>query len=289
MTKSTELRDKIVNDIIAEMEKGKLPWRSPHLATLGMPKRHNGVNYRGVNSFLLGIYTMLKGYSRPYWLTYKQAAEMGGKVRKGEKSSPVFYYGSAKSKDENGEENGSYRFLKHYRVFNIDQIEGLDDHYKAKMAERDDTPDERAREAMSYLKNTSIKVTLTRKPEACYIPSRDEVLIANPADMVSEGDFITTLTHELAHATGSKARLDRDLSGSFGSKLYGLEELCAEISACLFSQQFGIMGEHFENHAAYLQSWCRGLKDKQSALFSAAAKAQAAVDFINNDIGYVTE
>ena len=298
MARSTEKFDAaqaITDEMIALLEKGTMPWRRPwKIAGGGVPLRHNGERYQGVNAFLLGLRAAMTGYSSPTWMTFNQARALDACVRKGSKSSVVVYYGTAGKKDDgagegagsgtggegDGATGGSYRFLKSYRVFNVEQIEGLDaSYYPEPEGDPADGP-EPIPEAQAFFEAIDIPVTFGGD-RACYIPSLDRIHMPELARFESAGLFLSTWCHELAHATKAKHRLDRSFgASSFGNEAYAREECVAELTAALVGQRMGFCADHFENHAAYIESWLKVLRGDKRFLFTAAAHAQRAMDFL---------
>ena len=293
----------ITEEIIALMEAGTVPWQQPW-RSIGVPRRHEGTPYRGINAFLLGLRAGMAGHGSPYWMTFKQAKDLGASVRKGEKSSLVVYYGSAKAKGaedgeaspagdrsrsdeacgEAGAEGGAYRFLKSYRVFNAEQIEGLDPRCHPE-PDRDGTggpdPLPRWQRFLDAVGDGSGIPTAFGGDRACYVPSLDRVLMPELARFESAGQFYSTWWHELTHATRIEPRLDRSFGPSrFGNEAYAKEEAVAAISQCLADQLMGFGAEHIDNHAAYIDGWLKVLKGDRRFLFTAAAHAQRAVDWL---------
>ena len=282
----------ITDEIIALLEKGTMPWRRPWtIAGGGVPLRHSGERYQGINAFLLGLRAAMQGYSAPTWMTFNQAKALGGAVRKGSKSSIVVYYGTAGKKAEGGQETGgeggdgdatggTYRFLKNYRVFNVEQIEGLDASYYPEPAGDPTAGPEPIPGCQAFFEAIDIPVTFGGD-RACYIPSLDRIHMPYLACFESAGQFYSTWHHELAHATKVPARLDRSFGvSSFGNEAYAKEELVAELSAVVMGQRMGFCAGHIDNHAAYIDSWLKVLRGDRRFLFSAAAHAQRAVDFL---------
>ena len=274
----------ITDEIVALLEKGTLPWRRPwRIAGGGVPLRHGGEGYRGINAFLLGLRAALMGYTSPYWMTFQQARSMDACVRKGERSSVVVYYGTAQAKeasddqigiasggdrsrsDEGSEGQDGYRFLKSYRVFNAAQIDGLESRFHP---EPEGDPAEGpspipACAAFFEAIGADIAVGGDR---ACYVPAADRIHMPPLARFESAERFYATLGHEHVHRTKTKDRLDRSFGVStFGSEAYAKEELVAELGAALLGHRLGFTADHLEDHAAYLGSWLKVLRgDKRS-------------------------
>ncbi|MDO5758517.1 MAG: zincin-like metallopeptidase domain-containing protein [Rhodobacterales bacterium] len=282
----------ITDEIIGLLEKGTVPWRRPwKIAGGGVPLRHNGESYRGINAFLLGLRSAMMGYSSPYWMTFNQARALDAGVKKGSKSSVVVYYGTAGKKADGGDEadrgqdgdgtsGGTYRFLKNYRVFNASQIEGLDASYHPEPEGDPAAGPEPIPEAQAFFEAIDIGVTFGGD-RACFIPSLDHILMPELSRFESASQFYSTWHHELTHATKLAHRLDRSFgASSFGNEAYAKEELIASISEVIMGQRMGFHADHIDNHAAYIDSWLKVLRGEKRFLFTAAAHAQRAVDWL---------
>ena len=274
----------ITNEIIGLLEKGTMPWRRPwKIAGGGVPLRHNGECYQGINAFLLSLRSAMMGYSSPYWMTFAQAKELDACVKKGSRSSIVVYYGTAKKRGTDagdGEGGGTYRFLKSYRVFHVSQIEGLDASYRPEPEGGTSDGPKMDREAQAFFDAIGMDVRYGGD-RACYSPSLDQIHMPDVSRFESPGAAMSTLTHEMAHATKAEHRLNRSFGvSSFGNEAYAKEELVACISEALMGQRMGFYADHIDNHAAYIATWIQVLKGDTRFLFTAAAHAQRAVDYL---------
>ena len=285
----------ITDEIVALLERGTLPWRRPwRMAGGGVALRHGGEGYRGINAFLLGMRAALMGYTSPYWMTFQQARAMDACVRKGEKSSVVVYYGTARAKggkaeadpdrsqsDEGADgDGGAYRFLKSYRVFNAAQIDGLDArfHPEPEGDPADGPQPIPACETFFEAIGADVSVGGDR---ACYVPGSDRIHMPPIERFESAERYYATLGHEHVHRTKAKDRLNRSFGVStFGNEAYAKEELVAELGAALLGQRLGFTADHLEEHAAYLGSWLTILRGDKRFLFRAGAHAQRAVDWM---------
>lgn len=284
-----DIYEEVTNQIVELLEAGTRPW-SPSWASgaASLPLRHEGTPYRGINILLLWSASMLRGYNNPYWMTYRQAHELGAQVRKGEKGNLVVHAGTFTPKDddtgERNEDEGEDRtrkFLKKYVVFNVEQIDGLDmAKYPVPQIEiknrdnRDSQLDEAfARYPVSYNEGGS---------SAHYNPAADRIQMPAFADFVTGNAFYATLAHEAIHSTGSAARLNRDTLRDYGKtrEIRAAEELIAEIGAAMLCAQLGMEPTEREDHAAYVASWLTALKNDKRAIFRAATAAQAASELI---------
>ena len=266
----------IVTDrIIAELEKGTVPWRRPWDESISLPTNLKSMKaYRGSNILML----MTAGFSSKYWLTYKQAHELGGKIKTGEKGTPVTFW-SFISKDES-ENSLKHAFLKYYTVFNLAQCEGL----KApeELTKTDIVPLAAAEE---IVKNYPSPPTILSGSNASYHQETDIVTVPHLSDYIVESaieEYYSTLFHELVHSTGHTSRLNRDLTARRGSDCYSFEELIAELGSAFLCAMAGISNEVIENQASYIANWLAALKNDNKLLIRAGSKAQAAVDRITN-------
>jgi antirestriction protein ArdC len=276
----------VTDSIVAILEKGARPWAQSWSNAGGgsMPLRHGGDSYRGINVLILWGAQAAGGYQSPYWMTYRQASELGGRVRKGEKGTMVVYYGTAAKQDApdtTADDGGAthYRFLKTFAVFNADQIEGLPARYTVKSAPVTPAAD-RIPELESMVAATGAAIHHGGN-RAFYRPGTDTVTMPAFEQFRSPEFYYATLFHELAHWTKAPDRLARDFgSTSWGDEGYAKEELVAELASAFLGAEFGFAPEHIEDHASYLASWLKALRNDKRLIFMAAAKAQAAADFI---------
>ncbi|QDK36027.1 ArdC family protein [Sphingomonas sp. IC081] len=286
----SDVYQEVTNQIIAMLEKGTRPW-SPRWASglASLPRRHEGTAYRGINILLLWSAAMTRGFSNPYWMTYRQAAELGGQVRKGEKGNLVVHSGTFTPKDgETGEpvtndegEEATRKFLKRYVVFNVEQIDGLDmSKYPAPAVEMENH-DERDRELDEAFARWPVPYA-EGGASAFYDPAADRIQMPAFGDFESGNAFYATLAHEAVHSTGSAKRLARETLRDYGKarEIRAEEELIAEIGAAMLCAQLGMEPTEREDHAAYVASWLAALRNDKRAIFRAASAAQAANELI---------
>lgn len=274
MEKKNYAAEAIANTIIAMLDKGVAPWKMPWKN--GGAMSINGNYYRGINAILLSW----QNYNDNRWLTFNKVKQLGGKVKKGEKSLPVVFWQFIvkNEKDENGDTIAKkIPFLRLYNVFNVEQCEGL------KLPENKvfNAENNSIEEAENIWNNYAGKpAILKHKSQASYIPSIDVINMPEMKQFNSSEEYYSTLFHEAVHSTGHKSRLDRLTSDAFGSEKYGKEELVAEIGSAILCQSVGIT-QTLENSAAYCKSWCNAIKAMPAtAIISAASQAQKAVDLI---------
>lgn len=292
----TDVYDRVTTRIIAELEKGVRPWIKPWSAAntdgrITRPLRHNGTPYRGVNVLLLWGEAMDKGYAAPIWMTYKQAGELKGQVRKGERGSLVVYADRYKKtgKDDKGETvETEIPFMKGYTVFNVEQIDGLPAQYYPAPAEPLPVA-ERIAHAEAFLSKTGATIGHGGN-QAFYAPSRDAIQLPPYEAFKDAESYYATALHEMTHWTKHPKRLDRDFGRQrFGDDGYAREELVAELGAAFLCADLGIKADVRDDHAAYLAHWLKVLKEDKRAIFQAAAHAQRAADFLHALQNPVTE
>ena len=283
-----DVYESVTAKIVAELEKGERPWFKPwnaeHAAgRITRPLRSNGIPYRGINVVMLWGSAVEQGFSAPLWLTYKQAQELGGQVRKGEKGSLVVYANTI-SRTETDEATGEEHerdipFMKSYTVFNAEQVDGLPAHFYAVQAPALDPVARNAR-AESFFAATGAEIRHGGN-QAFYTAGADRVQMPAFETFRDAESYYATLAHELTHWTKHPRRLDRDFGRkSWGDEGYAMEELVAELGAAFLSADLELTPEPRPDHAAYIASWLKVLKSDKRAIFSAAAHAQRAADYL---------
>ncbi|HWL46351.1 MAG TPA: zincin-like metallopeptidase domain-containing protein [Sphingomonadaceae bacterium] len=280
------LYDEVTRKIISELEAGRFPWVQPWDSSVaagpGLPRNAlTGRRYSGVNVLLLWGAAIGGGHASQSWLTFRQALEAGGNVRKGERGTTVVYADrfvpeAEKARAvESGEDARAVPFLKRFTVFNVAQCEGLREGLardSAPMPEREVVPHA---EALIQATGADIRIGGAK---AFYSTSGDYVQVPPQPAFRDQINFYRTVFHELSHHSGAPHRLNRDLSGRFGSKPYAREELVAEISAAFICATLGIVPT--VRHADYVDSWLEVLREDNRAIFRAASQASKAADFI---------
>lgn len=205
------------------------------------------------------------GHNSSTWMTFKQAQDLGGHVKKGATGTPLCYANivQKESVNETGEEEVKrFSFLKSYTVFNVDQIEGLPSSYYSKVADGATRIDS----LEAFIQSTGATIT-EEGDRACYIPSIDAIRMPKIEAFDSPECYYATLCHELVHWTGHESRLDRKIVGGFGSKDYAFEELVAEIGSAFLSSILGISPMTPDNHMSYIDSWLTALEKDQQMVF----------------------
>lgn len=278
---TTSVYEVVTDRILAMLEKGTVPWRQTWKGSPGLRTPRNlvsGKEYRGVNVMLLAC----QGYESPYWLSFKQALDKGGNVRKGEKGTPAIFWKVGERKDKltsSGKPEKSF-LLRYYTVFNLSQCDGIES------PEKPSTP-----KAFSPLAECEslVKLYKTIPPihhgggRAFYSPEFDKIGMPEPTAFNSREEYYSTLFHELTHSTGHKERLNREGITNpiqFGSHAYSFEELVAECGASFLCNRAGIDSATLENSAAYIASWSKKLKSEPKWIVEAASKAGKAVDYM---------
>jgi antirestriction protein ArdC len=281
---ANNLYDNVTARILAELENGSAPWIKPWAATPGRNIPHNaatGNAYSGCNVILLWM--AQAGFATPQWLTFKQALDLGGNVRKGEKSvATIVKVLQLKGKPKDGETEGdTFTTLKAYAVFNIAQCENLPDRVINAEPAKARHDDERDATIDEFIAATGADFRDDVGGDRAYFsPSRDFIAMPAFAAFNSAATYYATAFHELGHWTGAKSRLDRDFGKRFGDQAYAAEELVAELTAAFLCAEFSINGEM--RHAGYIEHWIKLLKSDARAFFTAASKAQAAAQYMRD-------
>lgn len=239
----------------------------------------SGRGYRGLNVITLWMIAQAWAYTSGTWGTYQQWQEKGGQVRKGEKSASVFFWknlsaGGDGESEQDGEQGRARFVARAYNVFNADQVDGVQSEVVPLLGE-----DQRIQSAQRFFENIPAKVQ-HGGDRAFYDTLGDLVQMVPFANFKEPVGYYSVLAHELTHWSGAKRRLDRDLSGRFGSESYAFEELIAELGAAFIAGQLALPSEPRTDHAPYIASWLKVLKNDPRAIFTAASKAQAAADYL---------
>src|ERR1700674_2427909 len=284
-----DVYQKITEQIVAALEQGVRPWHQPWNAEhsagrITRPLRGNGVAYQGINVLMLWSAATLKGYAAPIWMTFKQSKELGARVRKGEEGSLVVYADKiirTETDAETGEEaERAIPFLKAYTVFNCEQIDGLPEHYYGKPQARTETV-QRIERAETFFAATGAKV-VHGGSRACYVPSTDNIHMPCIDFFRDAESYYAVLAHECCHMTRHPSRLDRDFGRKrFGDEGYAMEELVAELGSAFLSADLELTPQVRDDHASYIASWIKVLKNDKRAIFTASSHAQRAADYLN--------
>lgn len=278
----------ITDQIIKQLEEGKIPWRKPWGGPEMEPKNLiSKKEYSGINFFLLSML----GFKNPYFLTFKQAKDCGGNVKEGSKGFPVIFYKFNKKEVNTAGEKirDSFAFMRFYTVFNLEQCENINP------AKIPFIPETETKEFNVIAQAEKIANGYIGKPEieqkgnqASYTPMLDKIKMPLEEYFHNEEGYYSTLFHEMVHSTGHKKRLNRPEiveSNFFGSSDYSKEELVAELGAAFLCSKAGI-DNTLENSTAYIKHWLKRLKSKDNVkwIVEAGSKAQKAVNYIGGDL-----
>ena len=280
----TRVTDKIIVDLEQGVRTWVRPWNAANTAgRITRPLRHNGMPYSGINILMLWAEAVARGFATPIWMTFNQATELNAHVRKGEKSSLVVYASSItrSNEGENGEETErEIHFMKGYTVFNVEQIDGLPEQYYGK-PEVQTTTVERIAQAEAFF--AAIKADIRYCGDRAYYSLDGDYIQIPVIDAFSDAEsFYATLAHESTHWTRHPSRLDRSFGRkAFGDEGYAREELVAELASAFLCADLDLTPEVRDDHVAYIASWLTVLKNDKRAIFSAAAHAQRAVDYLH--------
>ena len=289
----------VTEKIMQQLEKGVIPWRKPWKGgSAYMPKNFvTKKSYRGINPWLLAGTSFEKGYESPFWVTFKQAQALGGKVKKGEKGTLIVFWkwlfkkvnGGTTDKIEGIEalettQGGAPKkipLLRYYYVFNVEQCEGFEIPQVEKPQGKEFKPIEQAEALVEgYKTKPEIKHA---KQQAYYSPRLDYINMPKKESFDHVEEYYSTLFHELVHSTGHDSRLKRegfDEAHFFGDVVYSKEELVAEFGASFLCGFAGIENQTVKNSSAYIKGWVTMLKGDKRLLVMACAKAQKAVDYV---------
>ncbi|MCY4304586.1 MAG: zincin-like metallopeptidase domain-containing protein [Aestuariivita sp.] len=292
----SEIYQNITNQIIADLEEGELTWLKPwgsedNSAQMMRPLRHDGQFYNGINILILWSVISEHKFTSPYWMTFRQAIAYGAHVKKGERGTSVVYANSFTNIETNvdgEEEEYVVPFLKHYTVFNVDQITDLPDrfyvHQQPVISEN-----MRIQNAEDFFSLLNVEIQHSGD-NAYYSPKKDFIKMPDFTFFHSPEAYYATLAHELIHWTAHENRLNRGTSVKSPSKEeYAKEELIAELGSAFICADLNLKPLPGKDHAAYIQSWLTILKEDKKMIFKASAAAQRAVDYIkkltarNND------
>ncbi|QOZ26664.1 ArdC family protein [Bradyrhizobium sp. CCBAU 51753] len=290
----TTLYEEITARIVSELEQGTVPWVQPwgrgkEQSVVGLPRNAaTGRAYSGINVLILWGRLFDAGYRTQQWLTFRQATTLGGTVRKGEQGVAICYADRFVPRDRRTQSQDdlpstpdqvsgpeTVAFLRRYTVFNLAQCDGLPDHCQgppSALPEREIAPEAEA------LAGATLADIRHGGAEAYYECDRDYIQLPPQPAFFDQINYYRTLFHELGHWTGHRSRLDRDQTGSFGSRPYASEELVAEMTAAFVCAALSISPT--VRHADYIGNWIEVLRADNRAIFRAASRASKAADFL---------
>ncbi|VEJ09376.1 ArdC family protein [Actinobacillus delphinicola] len=288
-----DLYQDITNRIIEAIENGTIPWRKPWNINNGVCALPiNAVSkrpYSGVNILLLWAAEIKNGYSQSQWLSFKNIAELGGTIKKGEKATKILFWrtwekdktddtGAVVLDDQGQPEKESGCTVKYFNVFNVEQCENLPQKFYENSAMQID--ENLAYDAIHRIsKGMNVPVLAGKSDKAFYSPGRDCIIMPAMQAFDSIDHFNAVLLHELTHSTGAKHRLNRNQKGNFGSADYAFEELVAELGSAFTSASLGVKS-FLENNASYIDNWLTILKQDKKAIVQASKLAREASNYM---------
>ena len=283
-----DIYTRITAKIVASLEQGVRPWMQPWsgdnaAARITRPLRHDGTPYSGINILMLWGTSVERGFTSPIWMTFRQALALHACVRRGEKGSLVVYANTFTRTEQDAEGHQIEReipFLKGYTVFNVEQIEGLPEHYYSK-PEPKYSAIERIDRAELFFAATRAEIRYGGG-RAFYAQEADYIQMPPVESFQDAESFYATLAHECCHWTKHPSRVERDLGRKvWGDEGYAREELVAELGAAFLCADLELTPQVREDHASYIATWLRVLSNDHRAIFQAAAHAQRAVDYLH--------
>lgn len=269
----------MTNFILDNIDGNTLPWRrrwhttSP---TISLPLRNSGEPYQGTNHLILNIVSLKKGYSSPFWMTYRQARSMAANVIAGQRGSRIVKYKSLTfDATEPGGQDTVIPMIRAYTVFNLQQIEHLPEDYHAKQ-QVETLP---ASAVYDYLISVGATI-ISGHNQAAFYPELDVIRMPNIEDFVDQYAYESSLAHELIHWTGHHSRLDRLTSTDHNTVEYHFEELVAELGSMMLCAHLGLTAVMREDHVSYIKHYVEIMQQDKKAIVRASSAAQKAVDFI---------
>ena len=276
----------ITATIIAKLEAGTTPWQRPWslIGEGGRPLRHEGIEYTGINALWLWAIGDTHGFRSRYWMTARQARELGGEIRPDARPSYSVYANTFRKAGVPNlmgmSADRMIRFLRSYEVFNADEIKGLPDYYYPQAIEP--TPrllSDRQERIDAFFAAIPSKVRHGGSA-AFFDLTFDYIQMPRLGTFKSADGHASILAHETTHWSGHRTRLDRTFGKKFGDKAYAMEELVAELGAAMICGDLGLPTELHDSHASYLASWLQVLKADKTAIFLAASKAEQAFSYL---------
>lgn len=292
---ANDLFETITNQLIADIESGaagewRMPWHT--LADAGTPTSIDQRPYRGANAVWLAMVAAARGWSSGVFGTYQAWQRHGGQVRRGERAVQVVLWKPTTPKDDDTDTDGGTRrprlLARAYSVFAAEQCDGADDILAARAQLLTDRDTPGRIDAAEHYFAAIPAVVVEGGNRAYYRPAADTIHLPALAQFDHAATYYGTRAHETVHWTGHADRLNRDLSGRFGSDAYAAEELVAELGAAMWCAQAGLSAVTRQDHASYLAGWLRVLRSDARALVTVASQAQAAVDHLNTIAGRTT-
>ena len=279
MNSKQSIAQTITDNVIKALEAGTPPWVKPW-HNRGVDAPYNPVAKRYYNGINFVQLSMMPA-STDYWVTYKQAQSVGAQVRKGSVGVPVVYFSPLEITDKVTDEVKKIPMLKHYTVFNADQVDGLE---LPAPAERNMNEVIQSCEEFITAQRARIQFGGNR---AFYVPSQDYIQLPALDQFKSSTDYYATMLHELSHWTGHESRLNRKINNKFGNEAYAFEELVAELGSAMLCAHNKIDGQL--QHASYIADWLKVLNDDPKNILKAGALAQKILDYTTKSINQEAE
>lgn len=308
-----DLYQQVTDKIILALENGVPPWRRPWRSATSthgsaMPvNAMTGRSYSGMNVPLLWMAAEEHGYETDRWLTYRQAKDAGGHVRKGEVSALAIIFKPFEKQARDGNDNPLFRdgqpvmeqlvMLKQLQLFNVAQCDGLPEPVRGELSEETTAEqpslltDAQLQRVEQILSVTGVACDHRRQDRAYYSPGADRIVMPTLPQFQAEADYWSTLLHELVHATGHSSRLNREgitsTSRKFGDPVYCFEELIAETGSAFLCAELGIIGN--VQHESYLSGWLKAFRQDKKAIFRACRFAREASEYLLEPLNRKTE
>ena len=288
--KKSEIQEMITNQVIEALETNKTLWVKgwkPIMPVNAVTVKGKKKAYKGINTFLLSLMAMTKGYSSNEWATAKQIEALKGRVKEGAKSTTIYFNNRKVEKDEETGKTSVRWISMTYQVYNLDQTS-----LKPATVKAIASTGKANREVEKAIILSKCPITEIAGDKACYTPSQDKIVMPMRNQFKSLDGFYGVVLHEMAHSTGHHDRLDRRIRNLFGSEEYALEELVAEMSSMFLMAHYNVSNNDTEiNSVAYLQSWLKALKNDKRCIFTASNQAQRVLEYITtgsltNESGY---
>lgn len=299
-----DVYQEVTDKVIAALEKGTMPWHRPWRSAVN---HHGGIFpsnaltgnfYSGVNVLLLWLAAEEQGYGINRWLTFRQAQQLGGSVRKGETSTLAVIYKPFEVQAEDKEGNLLFddagkplmvqrSMLKANPLFNVAQCDGLPEHLLQSGEvipdeDKDTLTAEICNRVTAMYQASGVSVIFAPQNRAYYSPLKDRIVMPLHKQFFTEADYWSTLLHEMVHSTGHSTRLNREgitsSSRKFGDPVYSFEELISEMGSAFLCAQLEVLGE--VNHESYIEHWLGVLREDKKALFRACKQAREASEFL---------
>jgi antirestriction protein ArdC len=282
-TTRDEIYSEVTSQIIADLEGGHIPWERPWSGGgLMIPQNASTqTTYQGINILILWMRQRKAGFQSSQWLTFNQARELGASVKKGEKATKIIYFQPLEIKETSASgdtDTKSIPMLKTHSVFNLAQCDGLESLLNIEQGLKENfSAPEVCEKAERIVARSRAKLSFDGGSLAFYSPANDSIHLPEKTSFRNQLGYYSTVLHELTHWTGAESRLNRALDQR-GTAHYAAEELVAELGSSFLCAHVGL--EYSSQHAAYIESWLKVLREDRSAIFKAASRARQASEFL---------